>query len=86
MLTGLLGRPAGHARSSGHDVQREPEAAKRLLAYVPDFPFLYEKLTCGEFMRFIGEMFQVPGGRFTGRTPSSSGSRWSRSGTSSRRT
>jgi len=60
MLAGLLRPTAGECSIGGHNVQDEPEAAKRLLAYVPDFPFLYEKLTCGEFMRFIGEMFQVP--------------------------
>jgi ABC-2 type transport system ATP-binding protein len=59
MLTGLLRPTSGSCAIGGHDVQREPEAAKRMLAYVPDFPFLYEKLTCAEFMRFIGEMFEV---------------------------
>jgi len=60
LLAGLLRPTSGACSIGGHDLQREPEAAKRLLAYVPDFPFLYEKLTCAEFMRFIGEMFQVP--------------------------
>jgi ABC-2 type transport system ATP-binding protein len=59
LLAGLLRPTSGSCAIGGHDVQREPEAAKRLLAYVPDFPFLYEKLTCAEFMRFIGEMFEV---------------------------
>jgi len=59
LLAGLLRPTAGACSIGGHDLQREPEAAKRLLAYVPDFPFLYEKLTCAEFMRFVGEMFEV---------------------------
>jgi ABC-2 type transport system ATP-binding protein len=59
LLAGLLRPTSGSCAIGGHDVQREPEAAKRLLAYVPDFPFLYEKLTCAEFMRFMGEMFEV---------------------------
>jgi ABC-2 type transport system ATP-binding protein len=59
LLAGLLRPTSGECSIGGHDVQREPEAAKRLLAYVPDFPFLYEKLTSVEFMRFIGEMFEV---------------------------
>src|SRR5208282_2170638 len=58
LLAGLLRPTSGSCSIGGHDLQREPEAAKRLLAYVPDFPFLYEKLTCAEFMRFIGEMFE----------------------------
>jgi ABC-2 type transport system ATP-binding protein len=60
LLTGLLRPTSGSCAIGGHDLQREPEAAKRLLAYVPDFPFLYDKLTSAEFMRFIGEMFEVP--------------------------
>ena len=68
LLAGLLRPTAGACSIGGHDLQREPEAAKRLLAYVPDFPFLYEKLTCGEFMRFVGEMFEVEAGEIPRRT------------------
>jgi ABC-2 type transport system ATP-binding protein len=59
LLTGLLRPTSGSCSIGGHDLQREPEAAKRLLSYIPDFPFLYDKLTSVEFMRFIGEMFEV---------------------------
>jgi ABC-2 type transport system ATP-binding protein len=37
----------------------QPLEARRRLAYVPDFPFLYDKLTAWEFFRFTGEMFQL---------------------------
>jgi ABC-2 type transport system ATP-binding protein len=43
----------------GFDLQREPEKAKAQLAYVPDFPFLYDKLTAGEFMQFVGDIFKM---------------------------
>jgi ABC-2 type transport system ATP-binding protein len=59
MLTGLLRPSSGRCSLGGYDMQESPEAAKRLLAYVPDFPFLYEKLTSAEFMRFIGELFEI---------------------------
>ncbi len=59
MLSGLLRPTAGHCIVGGFDIQKSPEAAKRALAYVPDFPFLYDKLTCAEFMRFIGELFEI---------------------------
>lgn len=59
MLTGLLRPTAGHCAIGGYDIQRSPEAAKRLLAYVPDFPFLYDKLTAAEFMRFVGDLFAL---------------------------
>lgn len=57
MITGLIKPTAGQVRVAGHDVQTEPLEVRRRLAYVPDFPFLYEKLTPWEFFRFIGQLF-----------------------------
>ena len=59
MLTGLLQPTAGTVRIGGCDIWREPEKAKAMLAYVPDFPFLYDKLTAHEFMRFVGDIFRL---------------------------
>ncbi len=59
LVTGLMKPTAGCARVCGFDVQSEPLAARRCLAYVPDFPFLYEKLTPWEFLRFTGQLFQM---------------------------
>ncbi len=59
MLSGLLRPTAGEVRIGGYDMHREPEKAKALLAYVPDFPFLYDKLTCKEFMQFVGEIYRM---------------------------
>ncbi|HWY77175.1 MAG TPA: ABC transporter ATP-binding protein [Verrucomicrobiae bacterium] len=59
ILAGLIKPTSGHARVAGFDVQIEPLAARRRLAYVPDFPFLYEKLTAWEFFRFTGQLFQM---------------------------
>ncbi len=63
LVTGLMKPAAGHARVCGFDVQTEPLAARRRMAYVPDFPFLYEKLTPWEFFRFTGQLFQIPEAR-----------------------
>ena len=57
MLAGLLRPTAGQVTIGGYDLQREPEKAKAMLAYVPDFPFLYDKLTASEFMQFVGDIF-----------------------------
>ena len=57
MLAGLLKPSAGSASVAGFDVQREPERAKARLAYVPDFPYTYDKLTAVEFMQFVGDIF-----------------------------
>jgi len=57
MLVGLIRPTSGSARIAGFDVQSEPLEARRRLAYVPDFPFLYDKLTPWEFLRFTGQLF-----------------------------
>jgi len=57
VLTGLIKPTAGTAKVGGFDVQEQPLDARRLMAYVPDFPFLYDKLTPWEFFRFTGQLF-----------------------------
>jgi ABC-2 type transport system ATP-binding protein len=59
MLVGLLRPSEGVARIGGHDIQREPIAAKRLVGYVPDQPYLPEKLTAREFLEFIAGLYQL---------------------------
>jgi len=59
ILTGLMKPTSGAARVAGYDVQTHPLDARRRMAYVPDFPFLYEKLTPWEFFRFTGQLFQM---------------------------
>ena len=58
-LAGLIKPTSGSARLAGFDVQQQPMEARRRLAYVPDFPFLYDKLTPWEFFRFTGQLFQM---------------------------
>jgi ABC-2 type transport system ATP-binding protein len=57
MLAGLLKPSAGSASVAGFDVQKKPEEAKARLAYVPDFPYTYDKLSAVEFMQFVGDIF-----------------------------
>ena len=59
ILVGLMRPTSGNARVCGFDVQMQPLEARCRVAYVPDFPFLYEKLTAREFFRFIGQLFQM---------------------------
>lgn len=59
ILTGLIKPTSGTARVAGFDVQTQPLEVRRRLAYVPDFPFLYEKLNPWEFIRFTGQMFRM---------------------------
>jgi ABC-2 type transport system ATP-binding protein len=56
----LLRPSAGRALLGGFDIQRDPIRAKRLLGYIPDHPFLYERLTGRELMRFVAGLYRLP--------------------------
>ena len=57
MLTGLLKPTSGRALIDGYDVVSHPMEAKRVIGFIPDQPFIYEKLTGVEFLKFIGSLF-----------------------------
>lgn len=59
MLVGLLRPGVGSVRVCGYDMLDRPREAHRLLAYVPDEPYLYDKLTGREFLQFIADMFAL---------------------------
>jgi ABC-2 type transport system ATP-binding protein len=57
MLCGLLFPTSGSVRIGGFDLQVDGDRARQLIAYVPDTPFLYDKLTGREFLQFIADMY-----------------------------
>lgn len=59
MIAGLLKPTSGRIVVNGHDLARNPEAAKASLGFIPDRPFIYEKLTAGEFLRFHAGLYGV---------------------------
>lgn len=61
LMCGLLFPTSGTVRIGGFDMQREGDRARQLISYVPDQPFLYEKLTGREFLQFIADMYGMPG-------------------------
>ncbi len=61
MLAGVLRPTAGRVLIDGRDVFEEPAEAKRRLGYIPDRPFLYEKLTGMEFLRFVSGLWGESG-------------------------
>ena len=63
LLTGLIKPTSGSARICGFDIQKQPLEARQRLSYVPDFPFLYDKLTAWEFFRFTGQLFHLDAAR-----------------------
>ncbi len=59
MLTGLVRPTEGSAEVGGFDIQKDSVEAKALLGYVPDTPYLYDKLTCREVMRFVAGLYRL---------------------------
>lgn len=57
LMCGLLFPSTGTIRIAGFDVQTEGAQARRVISYVPDQPFLYEKLTGREMLQFIADMY-----------------------------
>ncbi len=61
-ILGLVRPTAGEVRVGGHLLERHPMAAKALLGYVPDRPYLYQKLTARELLRFVARLRKVSAG------------------------
>jgi ABC-2 type transport system ATP-binding protein len=61
MIAGILRPTAGTVRIAGVDVTANPVAAKSVLGFIPDRPFIYEKLTGAEFLRFVAGLFGQSG-------------------------
>jgi len=60
MMCGLLRPSSGRILLGGADVQTNPVEARRMVGYIPDFPFLYDRLTATEFFEFTGDLHGVP--------------------------
>jgi ABC-2 type transport system ATP-binding protein len=67
MLCGLLFPTSGEVRVGGFDVQKQGDQSRQLISYVPDQPFLYEKLTGREFLQFVADLYGMPRQRSTER-------------------
>lgn len=60
MVAGLLTPDSGAISVMGFDALREPEKAKQVLAWLPDEPLLYDKLTPWEYLEFVAGLWSVP--------------------------
>ncbi len=58
-LAGIIEPTSGRLAIDGHDLKREPVAAKSALAYVPDDPHLFENLTVWEHFQFIAAAYRL---------------------------
>ena len=60
VLTGLVRPTSGRAWIGRHDIHADPLAAKQMVGYIPDMPYLYDRLTVAEFFDFSGELYGMP--------------------------
>ena len=63
MIAGLLKPTSGRIVVNDHDMEHEPEAAKGSLGFIPDRPFIYDKLTAGEFLTFHAGLYGLTNGQ-----------------------
>jgi ABC-2 type transport system ATP-binding protein len=61
MIAGILRPTSGRVEIGGVDIARDPVAAKMKLGFIPDRPFIYEKLTAAEFLRFVAGLYDQEG-------------------------
>lgn len=59
MMGGIIEPTSGSIRINGIDVKKDPVSAKKIIGFVPDRPFLYEKLTGMEFLKFIADLYCI---------------------------
>lgn len=61
MIAGILEPDEGRVVIDGHDIAGEPIAARRVMGFVPDRPFVYDKLTGAELLRFTAGLYGFAG-------------------------
>jgi ABC-2 type transport system ATP-binding protein len=61
IIAGILRPTDGRVLLGGDDVHQQPLAAKRRLGFIPDRPFVYDKLTGAEFLRFVAALYGQDG-------------------------
>ena len=68
MMTGLLEPTNGEVTLKGVNIWNDPIKAKQMIAYVPDHPNLYPKLTGWEYLEFVAAVFRIPNETFQTKT------------------
>src|SRR3972149_9815917 len=68
MMGGVLAPTEGLVMIDGLNMGSEPEKAKKRIGFIPDQPFLYEKLTGMEFLRFTADLYGIEDGLFKERS------------------
>src|SRR5690606_15964588 len=60
MITGLLRPTGGSIVIDGHDMATHDLEAKRITGFIPDRPYVYDKLTAFEYLRFVAGLYALP--------------------------
>lgn len=60
MMAGIYKPSAGEIEIEGHSIEKEPEKAKSIFGYIPDEPFIYERMTGREFLYLVGALYKIP--------------------------
>ncbi len=60
MLCGLIKPDDGNIKVQGYSWNTDAEKIRSIIGYIPDTPYLYERLTPSEFFDFIGELYKIP--------------------------
>src|SRR5690606_12415378 len=60
MITGLLRPTGGSTVIAGHDMAKNDLEAKRITGFIPDRPYVYDKLTAFEYLRFVAGLYAIP--------------------------
>ncbi|TMA93965.1 MAG: ABC transporter ATP-binding protein [Deltaproteobacteria bacterium] len=66
-MMGILKPTSGQVLLGKYDVMKEPEKAKAISGFIPDRPFIYEKLSGHEFLEFVGKLHRVESARLSRR-------------------
>jgi len=69
VMMGILRATSGRVTLGGYDVEQEPEKAKAITGFIPDRPFIYEKLSGREFLKFVGSLHRVDAALLQRRIP-----------------
>ena len=64
MMGGIIAPTSGNVVIGGFDLSKNPVEAKKIIGFVPDRPFLYEKLTGFEFLKFSSDLYGVDSSTF----------------------
>lgn len=62
IITGYLAPTFGTVKVNGHDILKEPEAAKKEIGYLPEIPPLYPEMTVEEYLQFVARLKRIPSG------------------------